>query len=106
MESLWGLTNRPAPNDFSSLPDLSNWKIGLTFALAPPQVAPPEPDWPQRSATQSVPPGALLTLAVEPHFLPFGKSPQLAPGRYGFGRSLRAPSSEVAGSLTGYSPGG
>ena len=74
--SLCGLTNIPAPKLFSSLPDASNWKTGLTLALGPPQVVPPAPELPHRSATQMVPSGAVVTLAVDPHFLPFG---QLAP---------------------------
>ena len=44
----------------------------------------------------------LVTLAVDPHFRPAGSSPQSAPARNGFGRSLRAPRSEAAGSDTGY----
>src|SRR5262245_34757070 len=97
--------NWPAPNVFKSLPEGSNWKIGLMPALAPPHVVPPAPLLPQRSITQIVPSGAVVTLAVEPHFRPAGSSPQSTPARYGFGRSLRAPSSETAGSVTGYWPG-
>src|SRR5437763_7081563 len=96
----------PAPKFFSTRPDGSSWKIGFTVALAPPHVVPPAPELPHRSTTQSVPSGAVVTLAVDPHFLPSGNCPQLTPGRYGLGRSLCAPSSETAGSLTGYSPGG
>src|SRR6516165_4369474 len=104
--SLCGLINIPAPNVFSSLPDLSNWKIGLTFALGPAQVVPPAPELPQRSVTQIVSSGAVVTLAVDPHFRPSGNRPQLTPGRYGLGRSLRAPRSDTAGSRTGYWPAG
>src|SRR4029450_13005974 len=55
---LCGPTNMPAPNDLSILPDGSNWKIGLTLALAPPHVVPPAPELPHRSVTQIVPSGA------------------------------------------------
>ena len=47
--------------------------------------------------------------AVDPHFLPPGSRPQLAPGWYGFGRSLRAPSGDTAGATgkrTGAEAGG
>ena len=81
---------------------VSNWKIGLTPALAPPQVVPPAPEAPHRSTTQSLPSGAVVMLAVDPHFLPSGNCPQLTPGRYGSGRSLRAPSNDTGGNLTGY----
>jgi hypothetical protein len=62
----------PAPMFFSSLPEGSSWKIGLTPELAPPQVVPPAPELPHRSTTQIVPSGAVVTLAVDPHFLPGG----------------------------------
>jgi hypothetical protein len=90
----------------SSLPDVSNWKIGFTFALSPAQVVPPAPEMPHRSVTQIVPSGAVVTLAVDPHLLPSGNCPQLTPARYGLGRSLRAPSSDADGSFTGYCPAG
>src|SRR5436309_5996835 len=96
----------PAPKVFRSLPDVSNWKMGLTFALAPPQVVPPAPELPHRSTTHIEPSGAVVTLAVEPHFLPSGNCPQLTPGRYGSGRSLRVPRVDINGSLTGYLPSG
>src|SRR6516164_5564607 len=51
-----------------------------------------------------VPSGAVVTLAVEPHFRPSGNRPQLTPRRYGLGRSLWAPRSDAAGSRTGYCP--
>src|ERR1700730_17291383 len=78
--SLCGLVNIPAPQCFSSLPDVSNWKTGSTLALGPPQVLPPAPALPQRSATQTVPSGAVVTLAVDPHFRPAGNCPQSTPG--------------------------
>src|SRR6185503_667665 len=53
-----------------------------------------------------VPSGATVTPAVELHRRPSGSDPQCTPGRYGVGRSLRAPSSDTAGSETGYWPGG
>ena len=53
-----------------------------------------------------VPSGATVTPAVELHLRPSGSAPQWTPGRYGVGRSLRAPSSDTAGSETGYCPGG
>src|SRR5262249_6602806 len=96
----------PAPKFFRSLPDVSNWKIGFTVALAPPHVVPPAPELPQRSTTQMVPSGAMVTLAVEPHLRPEGSCPQSTPPSKGFGRSLRAPSRETAGRLTGYCPAG
>src|SRR5215469_3061399 len=80
--------------------------MGLIFSLAPAQVVPPAPEFPHRSATQIVPSGAVLTLAVDPHFLPSGNCPQLTPGRYGLGRSLCAPSIDTDGNLTGYWPSG
>src|SRR5712691_10260275 len=75
-------------------------------ALGPPQVLPPAPLLPQRSATQIVPSGAVVTLAVDPHFRPAGSWPQSTPGRNGFGESFGAPSNDLAGSCTGYRPGG
>src|SRR5258706_13761797 len=48
----------------------------------------------------------MVALAVDPHLLPAGNCPQRAPARYGFGRSLRAPSIDTCGSFTGYCPGG
>ena len=39
---------------------------------APPHVVPPAPELPQRSTTQIVPSGAVVTLAVEPHLRPGG----------------------------------
>ena len=62
----------------------------------------PAPELPHRSATQIVPSGAVVTLAVDPHFLPSGNCPQFTPARYGLGRSLRAPSIDAGGSFTGY----
>src|SRR6266850_169427 len=44
--------------------------------------------------------------AVDPHFLVPGNCPQCTPARNGLGRSLWAPSSDTAGSFTGYFPGG
>src|SRR5262249_32537516 len=41
-----------------------------------------------------------------PHLRPSGNWPQSTPGLYGFGRSLGAPSRDIAGSFTGYCPGG
>src|SRR5689334_16666058 len=68
--------------------------------------APPAPDSPQRSIAQIVfPSGLAHTPAVDPHFLPSCNFPQCTPGRNGLGRSLRAPSSDIAGSLTGDSSG-
>src|SRR3954453_21867228 len=96
----------PAPNVFSSRPEVSNWKTGLTVALAPPHVVPPAPELPQRSSTQIVPSGARVMLADDPHLRPDGSWPQSTPSRYGVGRSLRAPRSDMGGSATGYWPAG
>jgi hypothetical protein len=70
----------PAPRFLRSFPDGSNWKIGFTVALAPPHVVPPAPELPQRSTTQIVPSGAVVMLAVDPHFRPGGSCPQSRPG--------------------------
>src|SRR5205809_6140542 len=102
MVSLCGLVNIPAPHCFKSFPDVSNWKTGLMPALAPLHSSPPAPDFPQRSVTQMVPSGAVVTLAVEPHLRPAGNCPQSTPGANGFGRSFAAPSSDFAGNCTGY----
>src|SRR5437899_1438988 len=89
-----------------NLPFLSNFTTrALPFAVPPP-VLPPAPMLPQRSATQIVPSGAVVTLAVDPHFRPAGSWPQSTPGRNGFAESLGAPSRDLAGNRTGYWPGG
>src|SRR5215218_9692216 len=80
--------------------------MGATAAFGPAHVVPPAPELPQRSTTQIVPSGAVVTLAVDPHLRPDGSCPQSSPAWYGFGRSLRAPSRDTAGSETGYCPGG
>jgi hypothetical protein len=69
-----------------SLPEVSNWKTGLTLAFAPPQVVPPAPEAPQRSTTQSVPSGAMEMLADDPHFLAAGNCPQLHAGAIRIGQ--------------------
>src|SRR5258708_6927519 len=56
--------------------------------------------------TQIVLSGAVVTLAVDPHLRPEGSSPKSTPGWKGLGRSFRAPSSDAAGSDTGYWPVG
>jgi len=61
--------------------DIVILRTPMGFALAPAQVAPPAPELPQRSTTQIVPSGAVVTLAVDPHLLPSGNCPQLTPAR-------------------------
>src|SRR5258708_22381887 len=56
------------------------------------QFVPCEPETPHRSIAQMLPSRPMAIPAVDPHFLASGSWPQLAPGRYGLGRSLRAPS--------------
>ena len=59
---------------------------------------------PQRSMAQTVPSGAIDTLAVEPHRRPAGNWPHATPSRYGLGRSLRTPVGATAGRAIGYVP--
>ena len=101
---LCGLAITPRPKLLSSLPVVSNWRIGSSIESAHPP--PPAPDAPQRSITQMVSSMPRAMPAVDPQVRPSGSWPQCTPGPYGFGRSFRAPRCDTAGRLTGNCPGG
>src|SRR5215510_2711771 len=78
----WGKANSPLPKENSSLPFVSNFRIGSRSE--PTQVFEP-----QRSIAQTVlPSGAMSTPAVEPHCRPLGSFAQLNTVLYGLGSLL------------------
>src|SRR5579863_6908436 len=77
----WGNTNMPAPKLFSSLPEVSNSRIGASFEPAQ-ELAP------HRSATQIWSWASTSTPAVDPHVRPSGSLAQSEMVRYGLGCAL------------------
>src|SRR6516162_3259468 len=91
-----GNTNMPAPNDFTSLPDASNLRIGSRFDPSQLKTSPSRicdggmnPWAAHRSATQMLlPSGSMSTAAVEPQMRPSGILAQPSMVRYGLGAEL------------------
>src|SRR5215468_5342508 len=90
-----GKISSPAPKDFTSLPDASNFRIGSRFEPSQAKGLPSansRPIWfgganaPQRSPTQTLlPSGSISTAEVEPQVRPSGSLAQFSIERYGLG---------------------